>query len=158
MDATISLRDVIDEILSCPEECRVFINAKTGKLVTLSDDDRSQLEDGQDEEELLEWEKDALAEIREVLSSSDYLMLPGRREYNEYEMMERFCESVEDKHLSQIMLDLIQGSGAFSRFKSAILRYDLEENWYAFRSRDYRAALAEWLDEQGLRYTDDGTE
>jgi hypothetical protein len=54
--------------------------------------------------------------------------------------MERFCFTISDKKISESLYHAIKGKGAFSRFKDAIHRYGIAEDW---------------CEENGIEYTED---
>lgn len=89
--------------------------------------------------------------------SDDFLILPGKFDINDYDLMERFCSSQSDAELRETLLSLIRGSGAFRRFKDAIHKYGIVEDWYEFRYAALREIAIEWLDANNISYTpDDG--
>ena len=69
--------------------------------------------------------------------------------------MERFCYSVEDEELSNELLDQIRGSGAFRRFKDAIYRHGITDDWYRFRQAALEEIAVKWLEANNIPYTRD---
>ncbi len=67
--------------------------------------------------------------------------------------MERFCSSLADAERSRALHALIRGAGAFRRFKAAIHRHGLADDWYRVRQAALEAIAVAWLDAQHLRYT-----
>lgn len=82
----------------------------------------------------------------EVLDQHGFERLPEQREINEYRMMEDFA----DEHDSAELFEAIDGRGAFRRFKSAIRRLGLLEEWYRFREEQYKRLALEWCEECGI--------
>ena len=78
-------------------------------------------------DELSEWRDEIVQDAKKVLSSDDYLEIPSQFDIHEYEIMERFCLSVPDVEISDVLLRKIRGSGAFHRFKNTIYRYGIEK-------------------------------
>jgi hypothetical protein len=66
--------------------------------------------------------------------------------------MERFCRSISDRALAGQLSAAIQGSGAFRRFKDAIRRSEVEDDWYAFRQETLESIAASFLDAHGIPY------
>jgi len=90
-----------------------------------------------------------------VTLDDDYLKLPSKFNVDEYEIMERFCLSIPNEKISNVLSDMIRGSGAFRRFKDLIYRYDIEKDWYKFRDEAYKEIAVSWLESNDFAYTDD---
>lgn len=159
----VSLRAVAAEMDVLSEEWTAYVNRRTGELVTVTDEDARAAEDQLDEEfdedfdeeELADGEADELTRVREVLASEDFLALPSKFDINEYWIMQRFCEQVEDPGLRDDLLRAIRGSGAFGRFKSLAHRRGVIDAWYTFRNDALEDIAAKWLDANGIPYTRD---
>ncbi len=82
----------------------------------------------------------------EVLDQHGFERLPEQREINEYRMMEDFANEYDSAEL----FEAIDGRGAFRRFKSAIRRLGLLEEWYRFREEQYKRLALEWCEECGI--------
>lgn len=82
----------------------------------------------------------------EVLAQHGFERLPEQREINKYHMMEDFA----NEHDSAELFEAIDGRGAFRRFKSAIRRLGLLEEWYRFREEQYKRLALEWCEECGI--------
>src|SRR3972149_4817507 len=120
MAIVVSLRELVDELKIITDEHHVFLNKVTGKTVTLTDEDISAVESGDDTAERQDWEQEVFEQAKEVLWSDDYLELPSKFDIHEYKIMERFCLDFPDERISDELLDKIRGgSGAFRRFKDA---------------------------------------
>ncbi len=102
-----------------------------------------------------EWQQSILRDTEKVLSSDDYLELPSKFDIHEYKIMERFCLSVSDEKISNVLLSKIRGSGAFRRFKDAIYRYGIEDEWFKYRDEAYKEIAISWLESHGFDYIDD---
>jgi hypothetical protein len=156
MKAIVSVKDVVDEMDVVSDEISVFLNRKTGELVTLTDEELSAAEDGDDDiDEYPDWQREMIIKAREVTGSDEYLPLPGRFDINEYEIMENFCYSVEDDEAGNDLLYKIRGSGAFRRFKDAVRVRGIEEKWYDFRQKELEKIATDWLEMNQIPYTKD---
>ena len=155
MDVLVSLRDLVDELQMLTDERHAYLNKTTGELVTFTDEDLGAVEDGDDLSEYPGWQQEILQEAEKALHSDDYLKLPSQFDIHEYEFMERFCLSFPNEKISAVLLDKIRGSGAFRRFKDTINRYGIEEDWFTFRDEAYKEIAVEWLERNGLAYSDD---
>ena len=94
----------------------------------------------------------SLAKAREVLLSDDWIDLPTMFDFDEYQVMRRFCESISDERLQQRLFAAIRGKGAFGRFKSAVIAAGVQDNWYKYRNECLEEFAADWLKVQGIAY------
>ena len=168
MTVAVSLRDLVDELQMLPNEWNAYLNKVTGKIITVTDDDVAMVEmDSEFEEEMQEGNDDIggsvsdletehYQEVKRVMASDpDYLKLPSRFEIHEYEIMERFCLSIPDEKVSDVLLGKIRGSGAFRRFKETIYQYGIENDWFKYRDEAYTEIAIAWLESNGIAYSDD---
>ena len=154
MTAIISVKDIVNEMDSMSDEISSFINKRTGELVTLSDEMFSVVEEGADINKYHAWQQEDIINAKEVLESDDYLQLPSKFDIHEYHIMEDFCRSFNDIEISNALLSKIKGRGAFHRFKEAIRRYDLENEWFEFREKELEKIAIEWLKKNHIAYTE----
>jgi hypothetical protein len=155
MAIVVSLKDLIGDMQLLSNDVSGYLNRVTGEITLVTSDDMAAVENDEDLSGRPESEKELLEKIKEILSSDDSLELPGQYDIHEYEIMERFCISVSDPKISDILLDQIQSSGAFRRFNNMIRRYDIEKDWYKFRDVAYKEIAIDWLESNGLAFTDD---
>ena len=156
MAVVVSLRDVVNEMDVMSDEFHAYLNKVTGELVTITDEEINAIENNDDWSEYPEWQHEALATAKHVLDSEDYLPLPSKFDIHEYAIMERFCYSIDDPELSDELVYQIRGSGAFRRFKDAIRRHGIEDEWYQFRDQALEEIAIEWLESNGIAYTKTG--
>ncbi|HRW08667.1 MAG TPA: UPF0158 family protein [Caldilineaceae bacterium] len=153
MPIPVSLAAVADELESVSNDIYAYIDRETGELVTLSNEDLVIAETGYDAEEYPEWQLAILASAEKVVTSSTFVRLPTSRDIHEWAIMEEFCRSLPGTRQRRALLNQIRGSGAFRKFKDALIRYDLEQEWFAF----YKAALTriakEFLETEAIPYT-----
>ena len=147
MGAVVSLAAVIDA-MDLPEEWEAFLDPETGEIVTVSEDDRDALdeEEGGDDNELPEWQRDSVTQIRRVLDSGRALALPGKFDIHEWELMRRFSASVEDPDSSDELRRAIHGTGAFRLFRMTTDRLGLRDEWFAYRAEVLREMAREFGD------------
>ncbi len=153
--AVISLRDFVDARQVFSDEQRVYLNKITGELIIINNEDIAIIESGDNWSDYPEWQQSILRDTEKVLSSDDYLELPSKFDIHEYKIMERFCLSVSDEKISNVLLSKIRGSGAFRRFKDAIYRYGIEDEWFKYRDEAYKEIAISWLESHGFDYIDD---
>jgi myo-inositol catabolism protein IolC len=154
MTLVVSLRDFVGEMQALSDDRRVYLNKVNGEFIMIFDDDLRMAE-SDIADELLEWPAEPVQDLKKVLSSDDYLELPSTFDIHEYEIMERFCLSVQDQEISDVLLGKIKGSGAFRRFKDTIYRYGIEQDWFRYRDAAYKEIAISWLEAKGIACTDD---
>jgi hypothetical protein len=142
MAVIVSLRDVIEEMDLMSDEATAYINRKTGELITLTHEELSLAEDPED----------LLPKAREVLASEDFIPLPGKFEIHEWSIMERFARSLTDAAASDELDAALHGRGAFRRFKDAVQRLGIADEWYRFREAALEEIAIEFLEAHGIAY------
>ena len=152
----VSLQSVVNEMDVLSNDVTAYINKKTGELFSVNEEEASILEQVNEEDEFIpEWQRETLPKVREVLESGDYVALPDQFEIHEYSIMERFCLSLSDEGLQDELLHAIRGSGAFRRFKDAIHRKDIQDDWYRFRDQALKRIAIDFLESEGIPWQDD---
>ena len=152
----VSLKSVVNEMDVLGEEWTAYINKKTGELVTVTEDEANIVDaGGEDDEFIPDWQRETLPKVREVLESDDFVALPDKFEIHEYSIMERFCLSLSDEGLQDELLYVIRGSGAFRRFKDAIYRKEIQDDWYRFRDESIKDIAIDFLESEGIAFVDD---
>ena len=84
MKATVSLRDVVNEMDVLSDEHSAFLNRHTGELVTITNDEISDDDDDDNIDEYPEWQQDMIIKAKEVMNSDDYLEIPSKFEIHEF--------------------------------------------------------------------------
>jgi hypothetical protein len=139
------------------DDWTAYINRRTGELVTATDEDESAIEDETSDDDLPKWQAEHLLRVREALASEDFLPLPSKFDINEYSIMERFCRQVTNAKARASLLQAIQGSGAFRRFRALAQKCGLIDEWHAFRDSALEEFAADWLDVNGIGYKREST-
>jgi len=153
MTLVVSLKEIIIAMDFGSDDFHSYLNKDTGEIITITDEEISAIQNGDDWNDYPEWQHEALASAQKVRDSSDFLPLPGQFDIHEYAIMEKFCYSVSDQNISNELSILIQGSGAFRRFKDAIRQHGFENDWYRFRDQALEEIAVEWLDRNGIAYS-----
>src|SRR6478609_6076837 len=87
-----------------------------------------------------------------IASDTSYLRVEPVSSREQYRWMERFIPMVEDKPLSELLVQAIDGKGAFRRFKDVLMSHGAErERWFAFRSERLRVFMEAWLTAHALK-------
>jgi hypothetical protein len=67
--------------------------------------------------------------------------------------MERFAQAVASPTESEELLDALHGRGAFRRFKDAVQRLGLTEEWYRYREAALEEIALAFLEANGIGYS-----
>jgi hypothetical protein len=153
MDTHIKLSDIIEGLEFQSDESSSFLNKKTGEVILMTDYAMRATEDDEPLEDLPEWERDLVTTAREIIAESgQYIPLPTKFDIDEYSIMERFCLSLDNQEIGDTLYDLISGSGAFRRFKDAIYRFGIENEWYSYRDNAIKEIAIEWCREHDIKF------
>ncbi|WP_058307342.1 UPF0158 family protein [Gracilibacillus massiliensis] len=154
MSAKVKLRDLIDEMEMQSEEFEAFLTKETGKVVLISSGTFLAAEDEDfDRDRLADWELEEVDTAIDILENDHkYAELPSEYEINEYNMMERFCFSLEDDAIQSALLNAIQGRGAFRRFKDQIITLGVRDEWFEFRDDCYKQIAIDFCERVEIDY------
>ena len=89
-------------------------------------------------------------ELDELFENS--IMLPTQYEINEYQMMEDFIETIDILEIKDNLHRLIQGKGAFRKFKDYCFESNIIQSWYNYREEEYKEIAIEWCKQNELEY------
>ncbi len=145
----VSLEKIIEGMEFQSDSVHAYFNKETGDIALVSDESFRALDSGEEEDPVT---GEPLDVVREIADGKSYLALPSQFEINEYEIMESFALSQNDQAVSRALLLMLQGSGAFRRFKTYVHELDLAANWYEFRRRAYKQIAIDWCDDNHLAY------
>ena len=124
--------EMVDDIVDCyynPEKDEVFLS-NIGEYGDLTED-----------------------EIDELFEES--IILPTQYEINEYKIIKDFIETIKDNQMKNQLLIVIQGTGAFRRFKDSCINYGIINDWYKFKNNAYYELAKEWCLWNNIDYEDD---
>lgn len=153
MAVIVSLHDVVTEMDVFSDEHTAYINPRTGELITVTHEELALAADPEAAKDAPQWQQDLLPKVREVIESEDFLPLPSKFEIHEWAIMERFTRSVSDPTESDELLEALHGRGAFRRFKDALQRLELTEEWYRYREVALEEMAVEFLEANGIVYS-----
>ena len=151
MGVIVSLRDIVDAIELQSNEGETYLNPETGEIVHVSEDGRALVEEGGSDDDLPQWQREAMPKIREALESGRFLTLPDRFEVHEWAIMERFSQE-QNERARKVLISAIHGSGAFRHFRGAVERFGLLDVWYRYREEAIRQIARDWLEENKIAY------
>jgi uncharacterized protein UPF0158 len=153
MGIVLSLRDIVEAIELQSNEGAAYLNPETGEIVQVSEDEIALVEEGVSDDDLPQWQREAMPKIREALEGAgvSFLALPDRFEVHEWSIMERFSQEQNDR-ARQVLLGAVRGSGAFRHFRGAVERLGLLDAWYRYREEAIEQIARDWLEEHKLVY------
>lgn len=148
----VSLEALVQEMTIAPDTANVYYKRSTGEFYMVSDEHLQFAEDDESLEEFADWEKEAIGEAAEIAFDygNDFVALPSKYDIHEYEIMEEFCIDVTNAKIRNDLLRSISGKGAFRRFKDAIQRHSIRQEWFSFRDRRLKEIAKEWCEENAL--------
>jgi Uncharacterised protein family (UPF0158) len=153
----VQIKDLVDAMDMQIDEHRQYLNKETGVIVTVSTEELSiaeESEEGDDFSRYPEWQREFILAALGIIENGDkYVELPDKWEINEYNIMESFCDSVDNENISEALYVAIRGRGAFRRFKDAVIRYRIEKRWYSFREEVLRDIAIRWCEGNDIIYS-----
>lgn len=135
---------------------RNFLDLETGKVISITEEVNSYLEDEEIDESLPDWMQEEVQKAQQVEEgySKRYISIPERDNHEEYRDMERFIATVRDARLRDQLWRAISGRGAFRYFRDVLAQHPAErERWFAFSDRCLRERMLEWLESEGIEPT-----
>ena len=158
MTPAVSVRKVAEELDGLLSEATAYLNRRSGEVFSITELEVSSVERADEGEKLLDWERESLPQIRDVLESEDWLVLPNKHDVHERSIMRDFSHSITDSQLQHELERAIQGAGAFRHFKELVYRHGIEEQWIQFKAHALEQIVVDWLEEHDIPYThDDGS-
>jgi hypothetical protein len=150
----VKLSDIIEGLEFQSDECFSYLNTATGEVVSVTTEELRAAENDEPLEDFPDWQHDVIRMAKDIVETEHYLPLPDRFEINEYQIMERFCLSVDDEDIRDDLCDAIHGRGAFRRFKDRVQAYGIAEEWYRYRDAALRDIAVVWCEAHGITYTE----
>ena len=121
--------EMVDNIVDCyynPEKDEIFLS-NIGEYEELSED-----------------------EIDELFEEA--IILPTQYEINEYQIMADFIDTINHLEIKNNLQRLIQGKGAFRRFKDYCFETNIIQDWYDFKEQKYKEIAINWCKQNELEY------
>src|SRR5215475_5544964 len=154
MSVQVKLKDIIEGLEFLTDEGTSYLNTTTGEVVSITDEELRAAENDEPLEDFPDWQHDVIRMAKDIVETDHYLPLPDRFEIHEYQIMERFCLSVDDEDIRDDLCDAIRGRGAFRRFKDRVQLYGLADDWYRYRDEALREIAMAWCEAHGIAYTE----
>ncbi|MDA8105149.1 MAG: UPF0158 family protein [Nitrospiraceae bacterium] len=100
-----------------------------------------------------DWQQDNIRIAKDFLKNEDdNLALPTKCDLSEYRIIEKFVHSLKDKKTSELLYTSIKGNGVFRRFKDALQRLQLDDEWYAYRDVALRQVAIDWCESNQAQF------
>jgi len=155
----VELSEIIDGMEIQMGEMKPYLDKSTGEVILVTDEDMRTAEDDESLEDYSEWERESIQKVRRMFFGDGVpVQLPTQFDIHEYQIMQRFCGSVEDENVSDSLYDAITGSGAFRRFKDGVYRFGIQDDWYKYRAEAFRKIAIEWCEDNEVEYIDNVAE
>jgi len=152
MVLNVKLDNIIQGLEFQSDEHHSYLNKTTGEVITISDEEFHAVEENRPLENFPEWQHDAIKLAKEILETDNLIDLPGKFDINEYGIMERFCQTINDDTRKEEMYFSIKGRGAFRMFKHNIHKFGIVDDWYKFRDEALKQIAIEWCEENGILF------
>lgn len=152
MASKIKLGLIVQEMEAQSDEMSSFYDKESRQIISVMEEEIRMVENEVSTKELPEWLQESVKVAEEVLDGDKYIPLPSKFEIHEYAIMEKFCLSIRNNRISDIMYDSIKGRGAFRRFNENIQKYNIEDNWYKFLNKAMKTIAIEWCERNNIDY------
>jgi hypothetical protein len=147
-----------------------YLDIETGEIISISDDDRFQLNDIYEsyydeqtetidlesafrEEGIPDWQRKHLrdAALVDAEFGNRFITIPTQSSHEGYRDMEAFIDTVRDPLLQERLERAISGRGAFRYFKDVLLDYPSErQRWFQFKQDRLDQRMLDWLESEGI--------
>ncbi len=146
------IEDIVDAMDMSNDMVTFYLDRDSGEVIPITEEAVIAAERAEGGEELSGFDGESLAEIRAIVSgeTGEYVELPTRHEVNEYRIIEQFTESRTDELVYAELEDAIRGRGAFRRFKDAVRRLGIEEEWFEYREVRFLEIAEAWCERHGI--------
>ncbi len=148
----ILLKTILDELSLATSDETVYLHKPTGRLQTIPEEEITILSEVHDDM-LPEIEVEIIDEIREVLTSDDWVPLPSPGVRDEAVLLQGFCETLEGGEVRSQFTAILQHHHRVSqRVLDFLDDNDLEEQWREFQRQAMHQTLALCLQRHAIEY------
>ncbi|MHB8126184.1 MAG: UPF0158 family protein [Desulfitobacteriaceae bacterium] len=152
----VSLKRIAESLDFLMDDWKSYLNKITGEIVEIQIEYLGIAEESEEDDDFSEyedWEQDSIRDAFAILdNSNDFAELPDKEEVNEYNIMENFCYSLNNDKLRNKLCSVINGKGAFRRFKDTVIQHNIENHWYAYKHKALCKIAREWCDFHKIQY------
>ena len=148
----VKIKKIVDELEMILDEHSSYFNISDGEVYTVSDEEMSAAEEGDQLDDFPDWQQENIAIAQSIISKDNYIELPSKFDVHEYAIMEEFCYTIKDSKISDALQIAIQGKGAFRKFKDACHRFNFIEQWYSYKNEALKDIAISWCNDNNLEY------
>jgi hypothetical protein len=167
----VDLKELVSEMeMGEQMELTGYLDTETGEILSMPDSVMRAVEDSDEAAEALpDWEQELVETAESILGDEKnrFRLIPKSESREGYEIMVAFTESMRGKGLREKLSIVLNGKGAFRRFRNVLNDHPDElEKWYKFKDDWMREEAIQWLIPNGIEpvqvvsgyFNDDGTE
>lgn len=154
MELPVSLQKVIDEMIYAQDGCTAYIDKKTGKLYTISDEEADFASNQNHPDSIPDYVKEAIPQIKEILNSPDIIELPDKLDINEHAIMAAFANSVDHPEKKQRLISISKKLDPEKEFKRFTQDFDLFDGWNEFHHKAVSKVAIDFLNANGIEFVE----
>ncbi len=148
----IALDALIDGLEMQNDEMTAYLDCNTGTVVFIGNEYMA-LSVHEKPRDWDDAEREMIEVLREVEAGSQrYVALPSTWDVNEWDIMRRFCDTVAEEAVRELLLRAIHGRGAFRRFRGELDRRGLQQRWFEFKRDALREHAVKWCTENDIAF------
>ncbi len=157
MDVRVKLSAIVESLEFHSDQTTFYLDTDTGKIILVTPDELFEGDEDDPIESYPDWQREGIQTARALAKGHDgnLLELPDRWEINEYRIMEDFCLSLPADATRTDLYATIHGRGAFRRFKDAIQRIGVTDQWFRYRTSRFKTIAVNWCTANEVPYEDD---
>jgi hypothetical protein len=148
MAVEVKLDAIIEALESLDDSISSYLDLETGEVHSITEEEFDLVEDVPD------WQREAVVLARDIQQHEGkrYLALPNKFDVHEWDIMDRFSQSLRNTHLRNDFHGAIYGAGAFRLFKRLLAEYNLWDAWNRFKQIELRRIAKQWCEENGIDF------
>ena len=156
MNTAVHLSNIVERLRTSFPWTTFYFDRRTGEIIPITFDDFHQAE----RPFLIEYESDGKPDAKQiaraVLNGDErYVEMPSPSDYDEHSIMERFCFSIEDDRISQLLSESLRGREGVAQFEQAINRLGVIEEWYGYLVLELRWIAKQWCENNDIDFIED---
>src|SRR5258708_4121145 len=155
MAVEVKLDAIIEALESVADSISSYLDLETGQVHSITEEEFDLVEDAQTAlADVPDWQREAVVLARDIQQHEGkrYLALPDKFDVHEWDIMDRFSQSLRNTHLRNDFHGAIHGAGAFRLFKRLLAEYNLWDAWNRFKQSELRRIAKQWCEENGIDF------
>ncbi|MFP4202511.1 MAG: UPF0158 family protein [Candidatus Acetothermia bacterium] len=155
MTEKVRISELVKEMDDQEEKVPVFYNKKTGEYVGVRDQFLHYVESGFQLDDFTSKEKRTEFELaEEILTTGKYLRIPTNYDIYEWEIIIDFTQEIDDESIRNELMEALNGSDPFRRFKEKIRQHDVTRDWFRFKRKRLAEIAKYWCEGQKIGYVE----